>query len=64
MLVMKRVEILFSDLYKLCQFKRGSEAKDCQLDFDRKLIRGRFPEAEIRLAATVFGAIVTEKLPA
>ncbi len=61
---MKRVEILFSDLYKLCQFKRGSEAKDCQLDFDRKLIRGRFPEAEIRLAATVFGAIVTEKLPA
>jgi hypothetical protein len=64
MLAMKKVEILFTDLYKLCQFKRGSESKDCQMDFDKKLIRGRFPEAEIKLAAVVFGAIITEKLPA
>lgn len=57
---MKKVEILFDNLQELCLFKRSSEAKDCQMDFDRKLLKGFFPEAEITMAATVFGAVVTE----
>lgn len=61
---MKKVELLFTNLNELCQFKRGSEAKDCQMDFDQKRLKGSFPEAEITLAATVFGAIVTESLTA
>ena len=61
---MKKVELSFTRLHELCLFKRGSDTKDCQLDFDRKLLKGRFTEAEIKLAATVFGAIVTESLTA
>ena len=57
---MKKVELLFANLYELCLFKRGSEAKDCQMDFDHKKLKGSFPEAEITMAAAVFGAIVTE----
>jgi hypothetical protein len=60
LVTMKRVELLFANLHELCLFKRGSEAKECQMDFDRKKLKGLFPEAEITLAATVFGAIVTE----
>jgi hypothetical protein len=59
---MKNVELLFANLQELCLFKRSSDTKDCQMDFDRKLLKGIFPEAEITLATTVFGAIVTEHL--
>jgi hypothetical protein len=61
---MKKVEILFTNLHELCLFKRSSETKDCQMDFDRKLLKGVFSEAEIYLAANVFGAIVIESLTA
>lgn len=61
---MKNVELLFTNLHELCLFKRSSEAKGYQMDFDQKLLKGSFPEAEITLAATVFGAIVTESLTA
>ncbi len=61
---MKKVEILFVHLHELCLFRRNSQATDCQMDFDRKLLKGRFPEAEINLAATVFGATVSESITA
>ena len=57
---MKKVEILFANLHQLCLFKRSSETKDCQMDFDRKLLKGFFPEAEINLAVTVFQATIVE----
>ena len=59
---MKKAEIIFSNLQDLCQFKRGSEASDCQIDFDRKVLKGLFPEAELNLAVLVFGATVQEPL--
>jgi hypothetical protein len=61
---MKKVEILFTTLHALCQFRRSSEIQDCQMDFDRKLLKGIFPEAEINLASNVFGATVNESLTA
>ena len=64
MLSMKRVEILFDSLNKLCLFKRSSEAKDCQMDFEKKILRGRFPESEINMAVLVFGATIVESITA
>jgi hypothetical protein len=61
MLQMKNVEILFTNLNELCQFRRSSETRNCQMDFDRKLLKGNFPEAEIQLAVHVFGAVVTNQ---
>jgi hypothetical protein len=61
---MKKVEILFVNLQHLCLFKRSSETKDCQMDFDRKLLKGNFPEEEIQLAETVFQATIVESMTA
>jgi hypothetical protein len=59
---MKKVEIFFDSLNKLCLFKRSSEAKDCQMDFEKKILRGLFPEAEINMAVHVFGATIVESM--
>ncbi|RZJ98860.1 MAG: hypothetical protein EOO46_23745 [Flavobacterium sp.] len=61
---MKRVEILFDSLNKLCLFKRSSEAKDCQMDFEKKILKGKFPESEINMAVLVFGATIVESITA
>ncbi|HEV7330850.1 MAG TPA: hypothetical protein VGN63_07425 [Flavisolibacter sp.] len=61
---MKKVEILFDSLNQLCLFKRSSEAKDCQMDFEKKVLKGLFPEAEINMAVHVFGATIVESMTA
>ncbi|MBB1284034.1 hypothetical protein HRH25_06585 [Flavisolibacter sp. BT320] len=61
---MKKVEILFDSLNKLCLFKRSSNAKNCQMDFEKKVLRGLFPEAEINTAVRVYGATIVESMTA
>ncbi|HEY1023346.1 MAG TPA: hypothetical protein VGE06_13595, partial [Flavisolibacter sp.] len=61
---MKNVEIFFDSLNKLCLFKRSSNAKECQMDFEKKVLRGLFPEAEIAMAVHVFDATIVESMTA
>ena len=59
---MIKAEIIFTHLRELCLFRRASETRDCQIDFDRKVLRGYFPEMEISVAVSVYGAIVNEPM--
>ncbi|MDQ3277547.1 MAG: hypothetical protein M3Q06_04430 [Bacteroidota bacterium] len=61
---MKRVEILFKSLHELCLFKRSSETKGSSMDFEKKMLKGHFPEAEIQMAVHVFGATIIESMTA
>ena len=61
---MKRVEILFESLNELCLFKRSSETKGYQMDFEKKILKGLFPETDIQMAVQVFGATIVESMTA
>jgi hypothetical protein len=61
---MKKVEISFAHFHELCLFRRSSNVKDCQINFDKKMLKGIFPDAEITSAIFVFGATINESMTA
>ncbi len=62
---MKKVTTLQFSLHReLCIFKRSSQVRDCQMDYDRRVLKGAFPKEEIDLAVNVFNAIVITVLTA